>query len=211
MDDYEEKFVITQCKIGIPSVDLLGSVNPEDFTFAEIYKLIHAFSKSLDELRKSTTELEHGNHDESTLRYYKEELNRKAEILKIKLEEIEKAINIFIELYYFHQQKKGQSLKLQKRNSMKRLSKSKLSAIDPLLGDTPQSFEDEKKMLEEKHKGLKQKFLSLVKTLNTERPDAFLTEREGIYKKIDEATQIAKANKKKISDTQGKFEKVFSH
>ena len=128
--------------------------------------------------------------------------------MKDRLIRIEKSIEAFIALHVFHKENKYEPPILKKRSSISRKHKSELSIIDPLLGSAPQGYEDELKCLQEKYKLLKQKFYSIDNLLNKEKPDAFMTEKENIYSRIDEAFQIAKNNKKKIRETQNTFSKV---
>ena len=155
------------------------------------------------------TELLQSRHDDGTMRYYKEELNRKCNKIGERLTKCEQGINAFVELHNFHEKNETKSLKMQRRDSNNKLNKSKLSTVDPLLGNPPQGFDDERKCLEKKLKQVKQKYSLISTSLNEEKPDAFLQERDNVYKRIEEATQIAKSNKKKLADAQASFIKVF--
>lgn len=160
-------------------------------------------------MHKEMTELFQSKHDDDSMKYYKEELNKKCSKIGDRMAQLEQGIHAFVELHNFHAKNETQSLKMKKRESDNKLSKSQLSTVDPLLGNPPQTYEEEHKCLEKKLKQLKQKYSLISTNLKQEKPDAFVQEKENIYKRIEEATQIAKANKKKVAETQSSLSKVF--
>ena len=65
---------------------------------------------------------------------------------------IEASIQAFITLYEFRKSQEYKPLIMQKKGSMNKLNNARLLEIDPLLGSIPQTYEDEKKLLQAKHR-----------------------------------------------------------
>jgi DNA anti-recombination protein RmuC len=79
-------------------------------------------------------------------------------------------------------------------------NKAKLVEVDPLYSGTAKNFEEEKTTLDAKYRDCRQRFLSIQSNLYYVKPDAFSEERDNIYKKIEEAVNFAKTNRKRIED-----------
>lgn len=144
--------------------------------------------------------MENTKHEEDTIEYYKREMRQKLNGLNDKVKGIEVNIDVFVSLHKFREAQDFVPLYLQKRDSISKKNRAKLSEIDPLMGALPKDFNEERLCLLAKLREIKQRVRVIDSALNQSKPDAFEHERDNIYKRIEEAVNYAKANKKRIED-----------
>lgn len=144
--------------------------------------------------------MENTKHDEVTIEYYKREMHQKVNGLNDKAKTFEMNIEVFIALHKFRETQDFVPSYLQKRDSISKKNRARLSEIDPLMGALPKDFNEERLCLLAKLREIRQRIQTIDSALNQSKPDAFENERDNIYKRIEEAVSYAKANKKRIED-----------
>jgi hypothetical protein len=188
----------------------IGSIEPLNFTFSEIYTDIHSFGKKMNVMEREASDLDHSGHDDVTVDYLKKEMRLKLDGVNDKVKSIDKNIEVFIAVHNFRLTQDFVPLSLQKRDSIIKKNRAMLCVVDPLMGTLPKDFEEERLCLLSKLREVRQKVMIINNVLEEDKVDAFDNERLGIYKKIEEATSSAKASKKKIEDLDEQTKKILS-
>jgi hypothetical protein len=188
---------------------IIGSIEPLHYTFSEVYKDIHSFSKKVSEMEREASDIDHSGHDDVTVDYLKREMRLKLNGINDKIKGIDNNIEVFIAVHNFRLSQDFVPLSQKNRDSISKKNRAMLCVVDPLMGPLPKNFEEERLCLLSKLKEVKKKVLIIDNVLDEDKVDAFDSERLDIYKKIEEATSLAKASKKNIEDLDEKTKKIL--
>ena len=178
----------------------LGPIEPSYYQFANVYAELHSFAQKIKEVEKQINNFK--EQDDETIDYVKRQLRPRVNDLFNKLKEIEKSIKAYIALVEFRDTAFEAPTKFIRSESLKRMNKTKLTTIDPLIEKIPETFEEEKDCLNKKFKDLQSRVLEIESNVQEE---VKVEDKVDYNKRIDELFDLLKRQKKSFEDLDEKM------